>query len=130
MKIAPSKNAPMKATVVRKGGASDVPPEATPAMSTQREVGWSGNIGRDEAEQKLAGLPKGAFLVRWSNPTRSYVLSYSKGTTYAHVGKIFPGDNGSVTVETTESTSVSFNSLSAFVSNTKGKGIINNPIPI
>jgi serine/threonine protein kinase len=55
------------------------------------EVGWGGDIGRGEAEQKLASSPPGTFVIRWSGNTNSYVLSYSKGRgAFQHIAYIQP----------------------------------------
>jgi len=58
-----------------------------------REIGWSGNISKQEAEQILQSWPPQTFLTRWSNNANSFVLSLVTMDTkdrFLHIGNIFP----------------------------------------
>jgi len=93
------------------------------------DIGWSGAIERVVAEQKLKGHPPQTFLIRWSENTKSYVLSYSTAKDkYQHIAFIRPEKDGSITVDKQDGTISKYDSLLSYIKAMKENGIISQPI--
>jgi hypothetical protein len=54
-------------------------PEPLP-LSIHNQIGWHGDIDREESERLLRGCIKGTFLVRYSRNQSSFVLSHKDDT--------------------------------------------------
>lgn len=99
-----------------------------PSVQDLDNIGWSGKISRQESEQKLKGSETGTFIVRWSNHTSSYVLSYnSGGDRFQHIAYIRPEKDNSITVDKQDGSVSHYENLNAYIEAMKKSGIIKNP---
>jgi len=95
------------------------------------DIGWGGTVNRVQAEQKLRNYPPQTFMIRWSENTKSYVLSYStEKNKYQHIAYIRPEKDGSITVDKQDGTVSKYDNLISYIRAMKENGIITNPIPL
>jgi len=92
-------------------------------------IAYCGSISRVQSEEILKGHPDGTFLTRWSNNTKSYVLSVIRGGIVQHVSGLAPGSSGQISVIKENGSIAVFPSLNAYIERMKTLSIISLPIP-
>jgi len=96
-------------------------------------IGWMETISREETEFRLCDEPSGTFLFRWSDRTKSYVLSYKmSGSKIHHINQIKRNKtqahpNG-IAVKEEDSSIRKYDSMLAFIMELKSHGILTNPL--
>eukprot|EP01118_Nematostelium_gracile_P015667 TRINITY_DN6318_c0_g1_i4.p1 TRINITY_DN6318_c0_g1~~TRINITY_DN6318_c0_g1_i4.p1 ORF type:complete len:592 (+),score=163.12 TRINITY_DN6318_c0_g1_i4:150-1925(+) len=72
--------------ITSQGSMKNMPTSPTPKSGVPvpngnvASIGWVGEWERKECEAKLKGMPVGTFMLRWSQNTTSYVLTYQNKT--------------------------------------------------
>jgi len=99
----------------------------TPRPNLSFPIGYHQGMSRTDAEERLKNEEQGTFLLRYSENTLAYVLSYvAKGNAVMHIGHIKETPTGiSVTTETGTDT---YKDLHHFVDAMKKVGVIKNSI--
>jgi len=101
--------------------------ESTSTHQPGFALGYKENLSRVDAEELLKSTPLGTFLIRFSENTQTYVLSYvGKGGVVAHIGHIKAGAHG-ISV-TTEKGTENYKDLHSFVETMKRLGVITSSI--
>jgi len=94
-------------------------------------IGWGGEASRESSEEKLMDKPAGTFIVRYSQKTKSYVLSYvtksNPPNNFQHIGYIRPQADGRVTVAREDNSQQHYNSIFEYVEAMRKTGIIKEP---
>jgi hypothetical protein len=104
--------------------------EVIPSEQEQAQVGWHARISRNDAHDKLKSQPQGTFLIRWSDNTNSFVLSYRNSAAPGGVENtafIFPAQGGGINVKRDDESVIPFASLLEYVRYMQLKGYITNP---
>jgi len=109
----------------RQSTTSPIP--QVPDLST---IAWCGSISRVEAEEILERREDGTFLTRWSNNTRSYVLSMVRHGIVQHISGLTPGNQGQITVVKENGSLAIFPTLGAYVERMQVMGIVSRPLEL
>jgi hypothetical protein len=73
-------------------------------------------------------VPDKTFLVRWSQNTKCYVVSYRKKPTFIHRAGALPTSSGKCVVQKEDGSSEIFPNLLEYITSLKKLGILSEPI--
>jgi len=95
-----------------------------------KNIGFAGPISREETMQRLTGKPIGGFLIRWSEHTKSYVLSFvGQNRVINHIAHIKPiGSEGALEAVSSGGTE-RYADMNHFVTKMRQAGLIDQPFP-
>jgi len=101
---------------VRADNPSLRPSPLSSPKGNQRLLGWTGNISRAEAEDRLRSLPPGTFMLRWSEHTKSFVFSFmDTSLNINHLAWITMDEDGTTHVKCEGNKIKMFASLEAYI---------------
>jgi len=95
------------------------------------KMGWCGDLNRTDADKILRNHHPGTYLMRWSDHTKSFVLSYCQASgseVVGHMAYIHGHGDGSISTTFSNGSIHKYSSVDEFLKYLIKEGVITNPV--